>query len=275
MSAFLRGKVALVTGASSGIGRACAKALAAQGASVVCTDLRPEPNPKGYEPDLHHTTVEAIQHAGGRANFDKLDIASRQDADRVFLNLLNTHGKLDVVVSAAGLLLPLRKFADEDDELWDTMSQINLLGTARINRLAVRQFLKQDLDPVWGSRGRIVNISSGAGSYTMSREVGYSATKAGVNQLTRAAAMDHAVDGININCIAPGFIATGMARDIMHDPAIVAALKQGTPWRRLGEADDVANAAAFLVSPAATFITGHVLNVDGGATLGQAPPKDT
>ncbi|KAI8938086.1 hypothetical protein NX059_005757 [Plenodomus lindquistii] len=272
MPGFAQGKVALVTGASSGIGRACAKILATEGAFVVCTDLRPEPNPKGFEDDLQYTTVEAIEREGGRAAFQQMDITNRDQVERVFQTISDTYNRLDIVISAAGLLLPLRKFVDEDEELWNTTVNINLMGTARINRLAIKQFLKQDIDTVWGSRGRIVNISSAAATYVVAHECAYAAAKAGVNQMTRTAAIDHANDCININAIMPGLVATGMARDYLEGPTF-ESLKKSMPWPRLGETTDIAKAAHFLVSPASTWITGHVLPVDGGMSLGPAAPK--
>ncbi|KAH7072510.1 putative short chain dehydrogenase/ reductase, partial [Paraphoma chrysanthemicola] len=260
----LQDKVALVTGASSGIGRACAQSIAKEGAIVLCTDLHPEPNPRGFEDDIQYNTVEAIQKAGGRAAFRKMDIANRQEVEEVFRHIVTTYDRLDVVVSAAGLYLPLRKFADEDEELWERMVQVNLLGTARVNRLAIKQFLKQGIDPIWGSRGRIVNISSGAGKFVVPLQCAYGATKAGVDQMTRTASTDHANDAININGVAPGLVATGMARDNFENPEILAILRKATPLPRLGETKDIANAAHFLVSPASSWITGHILPVDGG-----------
>jgi NAD(P)-dependent dehydrogenase (short-subunit alcohol dehydrogenase family) len=168
--------------------------------------------------------------------------------------------------------LPLKRFSEGDDKLWESMSAINMQGTARVMRLAVQQFLKQPVDETWGSRGRVVNISSGAASFVFPLEVAYAASKAAVNQMTRAAAIDHAADAININCIAPGIVATAMARPNFDDKNILALLQSATPWPRLGNTQDIAQAVLFLVGPGSTWITGHVLSVDGGATLGTKAP---
>jgi NAD(P)-dependent dehydrogenase (short-subunit alcohol dehydrogenase family) len=157
---------------------------------------------------------------------------------------------------------------DEDDALWAKMLAVNSAGTAKMSRLAVRQFLKQEVDPAWGSRGRIVNVSSCAANIAYAGEVAYSATKASINHMTRAAAIDHAKDSININCIAPGVVETGMARGNLEDNDIITVMKGATPWPRLGKAQDIAGAALFFCLPSSQWITGQVLAVDGGMTLG-------
>lgn len=151
------------------------------------------------------------------------------------------------------------------------MVAINTLGTAKASRLAIRQFLKQEVDLKWGSRGRIVNISSAAGHIAFPGEVAYSATKASINHMTVAGAMDHAKDSINLNCVAPGVVATGMARRNFEDKDIFALMNRATPWPRTGTPTDVANAVMFFLMPGSAWITGQRLAVDGGMTLGVAP----
>lgn len=157
---------------------------------------------------------------------------------------------------------------DEDDELWAKMVAVNTLGTAKASRLAIRQFLKQEVDPKWGSRGRIVNISSVAGHIAVAGEVAYSATKASINHMTRAGAIDHAKDSININCVAPGVVQTGMARANFEDKDILKIMKNATPWPRTGIAEDIAGAVLFFCLPQSQWITGQLLPVDGGMSLG-------
>lgn len=151
------------------------------------------------------------------------------------------------------------------------MANINLLGTAKSNRLAIQQFLKQEVDEAWGSRGRIVNISSCAANIAFPHEVAYSATKAAINHMTRAGALDHAQDWININCIAPGVVATGMARKNFEDEDIIKHMKKATPWPRLGTVEDITGIVMFLCSEQASWLTGQVYAVDGGMTLGVPP----
>ncbi|KAK7905445.1 hypothetical protein LTR67_000167 [Exophiala xenobiotica] len=267
----LDGKVALVTGASSGMGRSISLSLAEQGVSVICCDLKPEANPAGFEKDLHVTTANLIKKQGGEAIFFKVDVAQMSEIEYAFKGGIAKFGRLDIAINCAGYWAPFRKFAVEDDELWQRMANINLLGTAKCNRLAIQQFLKQEVDEAWGSRGRIVNISSCAANIAFPYEVAYSATKAAINHMTRAGALDHAQDWININCIAPGVVATGMARQNFEDEDIIKHMKKATPWPRLGTVEDVTGTALFLCSKQSSWLTGQIYAVDGGMTLGVPP----
>lgn len=148
------------------------------------------------------------------------------------------------------------------------MLAINVGGTSKMSRLALRQFLKQEVDAKWGSRGRIVNISSCAANIAYAGETAYSASKAAINHMTKAGAIDHAKDSININCIAPGVVETGMARVNLEDAGIVKIMKAATPWPRLGNTQDIAGAVLYFCLPSSQWVTGQVLAVDGGMTLG-------
>ncbi|KAJ2898106.1 NAD(P)-binding protein [Zalerion maritima] len=271
----LGGKVAMVTGASSGMGRLIALSLAAHGAKVVCCDLAEAANPAGYERDLDVPTASLIARRGGSAIFCRVDISDASQAERAFSSAAAEFSRLDMLVNCAGCWAPFRLFAEEDEGLWERMASVNTLGTARMCRLAVRQFLRQDYDAgsAWGSRGRIVNISSCAGGFGFPGEAAYSATKASVNHLTRAAALDHAKDGINVNCVAPGVVATGMSRVNLEDDAVRGLMEKATPWPRLGNAEDVAGPVVFFCLNEAKWVTGQVLGVDGGMTIGVAPPR--
>ncbi|KAI9835776.1 MAG: hypothetical protein M1819_001955 [Sarea resinae] len=267
----LVGKVALVTGASSGIGRACALALAKQGASVVCCDLRAEANPQGYEPDLHLTTPEVIEGLGGKAIYYRVDLGDLKQIEATFETAIGKFGRLDILINCAGYWAsPFRDFVDETDQLWQKTFDVNTLGAAKASRLAIRLFKNNDVDETWGSRGRIVNISSCAGHVAIKGEVAYSASKAALNHITRAGAIDHAKDNINMNCVAPGITATGISRVNFEDENIINSWKKINPWPRLGKADDIASAVLFFCLPASQWITGQLLPVDGGFTLGIA-----
>lgn len=176
-------------------------------------------------------------------------------------------GKLYIVVNNAGLWLPLRDFVLETEEMWDAMMGINGKGTATSMRLAIQQFLKQEIDES-GSRGRIVNISSSAGITAIRREATYAASKAAVSMLTRNVALDHAKDSINVNAVCPGVVRTAMSSTNFNDPAIIAEMKKGTPWPRLGEPADIAKVVLFLCSDDAQWVTGQNIAVDGGFTVG-------
>ncbi|KAG2016851.1 hypothetical protein GB937_006053 [Aspergillus fischeri] len=268
----LENKVALVTGASSGIGRAVALSLAKEGSHVICADLQPEANPRGFDARLETSTTDLILEGGRRSIFVRVDISDSKQVENAFSTVIKTasqeFGRLDILVNCAGYWAPFRQFAEEDDELWSKMLAVNSAGTGKMCRLAIRQFLKQGVDPSWGSRGRIVNISSAAGVIAFAGEVAYSITKASVNHLTRTAALDHAKDSINVNCVAPGTVATGMARGNFEDEDILALMKRATPWPRLGNTQDIAAAVLFFCLPSSQWTTGQVLAVDGGMTLG-------
>ncbi|KAK7206980.1 hypothetical protein BZA70DRAFT_146 [Myxozyma melibiosi] len=271
-SKVLEGKVALVTGASSGMGRATTALLASHGANIVCCDLNPKPNPKGFEKDLHLTTVEVVEQLGQKAIFCQVDISNLKQVEEAFTKAVETFGRLDINVNCAGFWAPFGPFGEETDELWQKMVAINTLGTSKCMRLAVKQFMKQEVDEALGSRGRIVNVSSCAGHFSFPGEVAYSATKAAVNHMTRAAATDHAKDYININVVAPGVVHTGMARGNIEDKDISALMKKSTPWPRLGTTQDIAESIVFLCLPGSQWITGQLLAVDGGMTLGVPYP---
>jgi len=148
------------------------------------------------------------------------------------------------------------------------MFGINAKGTATAMRLAIRQFLNQGVDEISSARGRIVNISSSAGITAIGGETTYAASKAAVVMLTRNAALDHAKDYINVNCVCPGVVKTGMARHNFENPETIKAMMKGTPWPRLGEPSDIAKVVSFLLSDDAQWITGQILAVDGGFTVG-------
>uniref|UniRef100_A0A8H7TNJ9 Uncharacterized protein n=1 Tax=Bionectria ochroleuca TaxID=29856 RepID=A0A8H7TNJ9_BIOOC len=267
----LDGKVAIVTGGSSGMGRAIAIGLAKEGAKVVCCDLNEGANQQGYEADLQKTTGEVIRANGGAATFCQADISDPAAVEGVFKTAMKTFGRIDILINCAGYWAPFRTFAEESEELWLKMAAVNTLGTARMSREVIRQFLRQTHDEKWGSRGRIVNISSCAAVCGFPGEVAYSATKASVNHMSRAGALDHAKDYININCVAPGVVATGMARGNFENNEIVQTMKKATPWPRLGNVDDIAAITVFLCLPESQWITGQIIPVDGGLTIGVSP----
>jgi len=264
----LHQRIAIVTGSSSGMGRAIALALAREGAFVVCSDLKPEAAPHGFEEDREIPTHVVITNNGGKSIFQKCDMGKTAEIWTLIEVAVKEFGKLDILVNNAGLWLPLRDFVEETDEMWDSMMGINGKGTATSMRQAIKQFLSQPIDPKSGSRGRIVNISSSAGIVAIRREATYAASKAAVSMLTRNVALDHAKDSININAVCPGVVRTAMASTNFRDPKIIAEMQKGTPWPRLGEPKDIANAVLFLLTDEAQWITGQNIAVDGGFTVG-------
>jgi len=254
MSDLLAGKVAIVTGASSGIGRAIAVSFAVEGAAVVLADIVAEPL-EGGEP-----TLELIHRSGGAAVYEKVDVSQWSDIDRLVGATVTRHGRLDVMVNNAAIYsgTPL---VDTTLAQWEKVIAVNLTGMFYGCKRAVQQMLTQP--PREEVRGRIVNLGSQQGIVTSPHDTPYGVSKAGAIYLTKQIAVDYAQDLIVCNCISPGKIVTGQSGP-PSDPARLENARRRTPWPRLGRPQDIANAAVFLASDRATYITGSNLVVDGG-----------
>jgi glucose 1-dehydrogenase len=255
--ALLAGRSAIVTGASSGIGRAIAMRFAAEGAVVAVADITESPI-EGGEP-----TVDAILRQGGQAFFRRVDVRVWDDVDQLVAHMARRHGRLDIMVNNAATYTGTG-LAETTPEQWDRVIGVNLTGMFLGCKRAVQEMLRQE--PRNEVRGRIVNISSQHGMIAAPGDVPYSVTKAGAAQLTRQVAVDHARDLIVCNAVAPGKIVTGKPGDT--DPARLDDSRRRTPWPRLGRPQDVASAALFLASDMASYITGINLLVDGGWMAG-------
>jgi len=208
-----------------------------------------------------------IANNGGQSRFKKCDMGVAEEVYALIDFTVAEFGRLDILINNAGLWMPLREFVEETDEMWDRMMAINSKGSTVAMRQAIKQFLKQDIGSS-GSRGRIVNISSSAGVVAIAREATYCASKAAVSMLTRAVALDHAKDSINVNAVCPGVVRTALSSTNFNDPDIIASMKKGTPWPRLGEPRDVAEVVVFLCTDEAVWVTGQNIAVDGGFTVG-------
>jgi 3-oxoacyl-[acyl-carrier protein] reductase len=241
----LEGKVALVTGASRGIGRAIADALAEAGATVI---LGARDSGRLAE------SVREIEARGGRAEAAALDVGEKQSVEAAMSGLLAKHGRLDVLVNNAGITrdnLLLRMKTEE----WDAVLATNLTGAFLCTQLALKPMLKQ-------KGGRIVNVTSVVGLTGNAGQANYAASKAGLVGFTKSVAREVASRGITVNAVAPGFIETDMTAAMTEKAreAVVSAI----PLGRVGQARDVAAAVAFLASDDAAYVTGQVLAVDGG-----------
>lgn len=250
----LKDRSAVVTGAASGIGKAIAIRLAAEGAFVVVADLTETPREGGG------TTVEAIENAGGRATFRTCDVTRSADLEAAVEAAAVHAGRLDIMVNnaAIGTDKPLHETSEAD---WDRVMAVNAKGVFLGCREAVRRMLAQE--PRGEVRGRIVNISSQHGMIRAPNDFAYGVGKAAVVYMTRQIAGDYAADGIVCNAVAPGKVLTGKTGRAV-DPEMLAYSRARTPWPRLGRPEDVANAVLFLASDEASYITGENLMVDGG-----------
>ncbi len=244
----LSNRVAIVTGAAQGLGRAIAVALAQAGARVACVDVNES---------LVHETAAAISQEGGTAKAWVCNVADSERVSQVVNEVVDEWGGLQILVNNAGITRDNLLIRMKDDQ-WDAVIGVNLRGTFLFCRAACRPFLK-------ANSGRIINIASVSGMIGNPGQVNYSASKAGVIGLTRTLARELASRNITVNAIAPGFIATEMSAKL--GPDVLEEIKKRTPLGRLGEPQDVADAVLFLASDAASFITGHVLTVDGGLTV--------
>jgi len=258
MSRLLAGKTAIVTGASSGIGRAIAASFAAEGAIVVIADVTAEPL-EGGEP-----TADLIIRAGGEASFETVDVGRWEDVDLAVAKTVSRHGRLDIMVNNAATYTgtPL---LDTSAAQWERIMTVNLTGMFNGCKRAIQQMITQE--PRAEVRGRVINLGSQHGIVCAPRDTPYGVTKAGAIYLTKQIAVDYAKELIVCNCISPGKIVTGKP-GLAMDPANLENARRRTPWPRLGRPQDVANAAVFLASDRATFMTGSNLVVDGGWLAG-------
>jgi glucose 1-dehydrogenase len=258
MSSLLAGKTAVVTGASSGIGRAIAISFASEGASVVIADVTEEPLEGGA------STVEIIARAGGAASFQRTDVGRWEEIDSLIGNAVLRHGRLDVMVNNAAIYSGTALLQTEPAQ-WEEVMRVNLTGMFYGCKRAVQQMITQE--PRQEVRGRVINLGSQQGIVTSPGELPYGVTKAGAIYITRQIAVDYAKHLIVCNCISPGKVVTGKG-GLAKDPARLEHQRQRTPWPRFGRPEDIANAAVFLASDRASFITGSNLVIDGGWLAG-------
>jgi len=245
MTGTLEGRVSMVTGASRGIGRAIARALAREGA-IVFVGARDE--------GRLEEVVKEVNDAGGTAVALALDVADRASVDGALQKILASHGRVDHLVNNAGitrdnLLLRMKR------EEWDQVIATNLTGTYLCTQAVLKPMVKQ-------RSGRIVNVTSVVGLTGNAGQANYAASKAGIIGFTKAVAREVASRSITVNAVAPGFIATDMTEGMAEKAK--EALTASIPLGRVGSPEDIASAVLFLVSDAAAYITGQVLGVDGG-----------
>ncbi len=244
----LKGKSAVVTGSARGIGREIALYLAKAGANLVISDVNE---------DAGLQVVEEIKRLGQKAIWVKADVSKAEESEKLIQTAINTYDRIDILVNNAGITRDNLMMRMSEGE-WQSVINVNLTGTYNCIRAATKAFMKQ-------RSGRIINIASVVGQMGNPGQANYAASKAGVIGLTKAVAKEFAARNINVNAVAPGFIQTAMTDNLPEKAR--DTLISFIPLGRLGQPEDVAKAVLFLSTEASGYMTGQVINVDGGMVM--------
>jgi NAD(P)-dependent dehydrogenase (short-subunit alcohol dehydrogenase family) len=240
----LGGKVVLITGASQGIGAACAQRFAREGARVVLADV--------------NDAAGQVLALALKGHYAHCDVGSKAQIDALIAKTLELHGRIDVLVNNAGIF-KAAPFLDVSEDDFDAVIRVNLKGSFLMAQAAARAMVQNK------TQGNIINMSSVNGVLAIPSIASYNMSKGGINQLNRVAALALADHGIRVNAVAPGTIATELAQKaVLTDEAAKAKIMSRTPMRRLGEPSEIADVVAWLASDAASYITGEIITVDGG-----------
>ncbi len=247
----LRDKVAIITGAGSGIGLATAQRFAAEGARVVVADIRDAT-----------AQVDAIRAQGGHARYVAVDVSREAEVQRLVAQTLEAYGRLDILVNNAGIEIP-RKVTDMTEAEWDRLMNVNLKGVFLCAKWAIPAMRQ-------GGGGVIVNVASELGLVGGTEIAAYAASKGGVVQLTKAMAIDHAADGIRVNCVCPGPVLTPLIEATIQAAADPEAERRqiiaDTLLKRFARPEEIAHVILFLASDESSYMTGSIVVADGGGT---------
>jgi NAD(P)-dependent dehydrogenase (short-subunit alcohol dehydrogenase family) len=244
----LDGKVAVITGAGSGIGRETALLFAREGAKIVVAD---------YASEAGEATVRQIGEKGGDALFIKTDVSQASDAERMVKATVEKYGRIDILYNNAGVLGEVAFVGDATEDNWNRLMSINLKGTFLCSKYAVREMIKS-------GGGAIVNTASAMGFVGLPGNAAYSAAKGGIIQLTRTMALEYASSNIRVNCLCAGWVDTPM--NLKLEERIINWTVRETPMKRWAKPEEIAQAALYLASDESSFVTGAALVIDGGWT---------
>jgi 3-oxoacyl-[acyl-carrier protein] reductase len=244
----LAGRVVVITGAANGIGAACARRLARDGARVALWDVAEAPG---------HALSAELRAAGHDACFMRCDVSSKTEVDAATATTISEFGGIDGLVNNAGIFRAA-EFLDVTEQDWDAVINVNLKGAFLVGQAIARHMVAR-------KRGAIVNMSSVNGLMAIATIASYNASKGGINQLTRAMSLGLVDHGVRVNAVAPGTIATDLARDaVLTSDAARQRILGRTPMKRLGEPEEIADVVGFLLSDASSYVTGEIVYVDGG-----------
>ncbi|HEX5595219.1 MAG TPA: SDR family oxidoreductase [Micromonosporaceae bacterium] len=262
----LKDKVVLITGGSSGFGRASAECFAREGAKIVVADISEKPLSGGFEQNLEESTANVITAGGGQAKFVKCDVTKAEDVEKAVQTAVEAYGRLDVMFNNAGIYRG-GKLMDEftEKDLQDCFD-VNVKGTFYGTQSAVRQFRRQGRGSN-GMAGTIVNLVSTAGLGGHPKQSVYNISKGAQANLTRCAAIEYGPEGIRVNGICPTYAKTALTRELYDNMEFMKTFAESVPLKRWGEVGDIAELALYLASDESSYVHGALIRIDGGETL--------
>ncbi|KAH0001432.1 hypothetical protein KCU78_g14872, partial [Aureobasidium melanogenum] len=263
----LQNKVVLITGGSSGLGRASAILFASEGATVIVADVTEKALAGGFESDNDQTTADVIKSKGGQAIFVQCDVTKESQVTAAVEAAVHNFGRLDIMFNNAGIYRGGKLMDQFTEEDLDITFNVNVKGTFFGTQAAVRQFRKQEINPATGQRGVIVNLVSTAGLQGHPSQSVYNISKGAQANLTRCAAIEYGPEGIRVNGICPTYAKTALTRTLFDNMDFMRTFADSVPLKRWGETTDVARLALYLAGDESSYVHGDLVRIDGGETL--------